>query len=202
MKVRSKTGFFFRFIGQIQRIYAKEVMISVYLCYNRSAIAMQAGETGQDRKIAALNRACLCGGFLKTMNEDTKWMKMALKEAEKAAKIDEVPVGCILVRDGKAIARGHNTREKEHFVAADAEINAIRKAEKKVGDWQLNDCVLYVTLEPCPMCAWAILQARIKTVFFGSYDTKYGAFGSAIDLRNFSDVKSKVFGGILEEKCD
>ena len=106
------------------------------------------------------------------------------------------------MKDGEIIASAVNRKEALKDVSGHAEILAIREASQKLNRWRLDDCEIYVTLEPCPMCAWAILQARIKTVFFGSYDTKYGAFGSAIDLRNFSDVKPKVFGGILEEKCD
>ena len=115
---------------------------------------------------------------------------------------NEIAVGAIIVRDGEVIASAVNRKEELNDVTGHAEILAIRDASQKLGRWRLDDCELYVTLEPCPMCAWAILQARIKSVYFGSYDIKYGAFGSAIDLRNFSDWKPKVYGGILEKECD
>ena len=129
-------------------------------------------------------------------------MQRAIDLVLKNAPANEIPVGAIIVKDGEIIASAVNRKEALKDVNGHAEILAIREASPKLNRWRLDDCEIYVTLEPCPMCAWAILQARIKTVFFGSYDTKYGAFGSAIDLRNFSDVKPKVFGGILEEKCD
>jgi tRNA(adenine34) deaminase len=87
-------------------------------------------------------------------------------------------------------------------VTAHAEILAIREAEKFLGRWRLDDCELYVTLEPCPMCAWAIVNSRIKTVYFGSYDHNYGALGSTLDVRKLCNSKMKVYGGILEEECD
>ena len=115
---------------------------------------------------------------------------------------NEIPVAAVVVKDGEIIASAVNRKEFLNDVSGHAEILAIREASQNLNRWRLDDCEIYVTLEPCPMCAWAILQSRIKTVFFGSYDTKYGAFGSAIDLRNFSDVKPKVYGGILEKDCD
>jgi len=115
---------------------------------------------------------------------------------------NEIAVGAIIVRDGEVIASAVNRKEELNDVTGHAEILAIRDASQKLGRWRLDDCELYVTLEPCPMCAWAILQARIKSVYFGSYDIKYGAFGSAMDLRKFSDWKPKVYGGILEKECD
>ena len=90
------------------------------------------------------------------MTRKEKFMKLALKEAKKAELIDEVPIGCVIVKDDKVIARGYNTREKDHLVTSHCEINALRKAQKKIKDWQLTDCELFVTLEPCPMCAGAI----------------------------------------------
>ena len=127
-------------------------------------------------------------------------MKTAILEAKKT--IDDVPVGCVIRYENKVIAQTHNERERNNDVTAHAEILAIRKAQEVLNNWRLDDCTMYVTLEPCPMCAWAILQSRIKTVYFGSYNSKYGAFGSAIDLNMISEYKTKVYGGIEEEECD
>ena len=147
----------------------------------------------------------MCSSFLffEDMSmDDVKWMKEAIKQAKKAESYDEVPIGCVIVKDDKVIARGYNKRETLQQSIAHAEIMAIQKACKKLNTWRLEDCILYVTLEPCPMCAWAILQSRIKTVYFGAYDQQYGAFESTIDLRKNSNSKLKVYGGIMEEECD
>jgi tRNA(adenine34) deaminase len=129
-------------------------------------------------------------------------MKAALTEAKKAYLIDEVPVGAVIVYNNKIIARGHNTREKEQSVLGHAEINAIRKASKKVGSWRLEDCEMYVTLEPCSMCSGAIIQSRIKNLYFGAYDPKTGACGSVLNLfENDFNHKVNVIGGVMEEEC-
>ena len=114
----------------------------------------------------------------------------------------DVPVGAVIVKNGEIIASACNEREKINDTTAHAEILAIRLACEKLGNWRLDDCELYVTLEPCPMCAWAILQSRMKSVYFGSFDKQYGAFGSALDLRVQAHSKLKVYSGILEEECD
>jgi len=114
----------------------------------------------------------------------------------------DVPVGAIITKNGEIIAAFHNEKEKNNDVTAHAEILAIKQASEILNNWRLDDCELYVTLEPCPMCAWAILQSRIKTIYFGSFDSQYGAFGSVIDLRNHSNSSLKVYSGILEEQCD
>lgn len=114
----------------------------------------------------------------------------------------EIPVGAVIVRNGEIIATANNQKETINDVTAHAEILVIRKAETVIGNWRLEDCEMYVTLEPCPMCAWAIINSRIKTVYFGSYDTNYGALGSKMDLRKIANSKLKVFGGIMEEECD
>jgi tRNA(adenine34) deaminase len=111
-----------------------------------------------------------------------KWMLKALKEAEKAFEQDEVPVGAIVVKDGKIIAKAHNTREKDHAFHGHAEFLAMLKAQKKLGDWRLNDCDIYVTLEPCPMCAGAMIQSRIRKVYYAAVDPKGGAVESQIQL--------------------
>ncbi|MCM1338868.1 MAG: nucleoside deaminase [Muribaculaceae bacterium] len=115
----------------------------------------------------------------------------------------DIPVGAVIVKDGKVIASACNTREKDNDVTSHAEILALRQASKILNNWRLEDCDLYVTLEPCPMCGWAILQSRIKSVYFGSYDTNYGAFTSKIDLRTLhKGSELNVYGGIMEKECD
>ena len=114
----------------------------------------------------------------------------------------DIPVGCVIVCNGTVIAKAHNLREVTNDISAHAEILALRDAAKKLNNKILADCSLYVTLEPCPMCAWAILNSRVDEIYFGSYDTKYGAFGSKINLVNISDFKPKVFGGIMEDECN
>lgn len=125
-------------------------------------------------------------------------MEKALEIAQKSGK--DIPVGAVLVKNGKILAQAHNKKEKLNDPTAHAEILVIREGAKKSGSWRLEDCSLYVTLEPCPMCAWAILQARIKSVYFGAYDSNYGAFSV---FKEFSShLKTEIRGGILEEKCD
>ncbi len=128
------------------------------------------------------------------------YMDYAIIEAEKSN--GDIPVGAVIVKDGKIISRACNTREKDNDITSHAEIIAIRKASKILNNWRLDGCELYVTLEPCPMCGWAIVQSRLKAVYFGSYDLNYGSFGSKIDLRALANSKQKVFGGIKEEECD
>lgn len=129
-------------------------------------------------------------------------MQRAIDFLNKNISESEIPVAAIIVKDGDVISAACNRKEKENDVTSHAEILALREASKKLGRWRLEDCEMYVTLEPCPMCAWAILQARLKAVYFGSFDTKYGALGSVIDLRNYSDLKPKIYGGIMEKECD
>lgn len=113
----------------------------------------------------------------------------------------EIPVGAVIVRSGEIISTGFNTKEKDQDITSHAEIIAIRKASKLLNNWRLEDCDLYVTLEPCPMCGWAILQSRIKNLYFGSYDNRYGAF-SAAHLEKISECKTNIYGGICEENCN
>ena len=128
------------------------------------------------------------------------FMQQAINIA-KAVK-GEIAVGAVIVKDNKVIASACNRKEKDNDVTSHAEILVIREAAKKLDRWRLEDCDLYVTLEPCPMCAWAIINSRIKNVYFGSYDTNYGALGSKIDLRQIANSKLKVYGGIMEKECD
>ena len=137
------------------------------------------------------------------MNTDEKFMRAALKEADKAEAIDEVPIGCVIVKDGRIIARGFNKRETTNDPSGHAEIIAIRKASKKLNDWQLIGCELYVTLEPCIMCSGAIIQSRIQRVVFGADDFKGGAFGSSIDVLKANNINHhpEIVKGILKEEC-
>lgn len=136
------------------------------------------------------------------MNNE-KWMKEAIKQAKKAALKDEVPIGCVIVKDDQIIARAYNKREMKQCSTAHAEILAIEKACKKLGSWRLEDCDLYVTLEPCPMCSGAIIQSRIRNVIFGAYDPKGGCMGSNMninDVRGFNHYPD-IEGGILQDEC-
>lgn len=136
------------------------------------------------------------------MNNE-KWMKEAIKQAKKAAQKDEVPIGCVIVKDDQTIARAYNKREMKQCSTAHAEILAIEKACKKLGSWRLEDCDLYVTLEPCPMCSGAIIQSRIRNVIFGAYDPKGGCMGSNMninDVRGFNHYPD-IEGGILQDEC-
>ncbi|MFV0380065.1 MAG: tRNA adenosine(34) deaminase TadA [Anaerorhabdus sp.] len=130
------------------------------------------------------------------------FMRLAYKEALKARDKDEVPVGAVIVFNNKVIAKAYNLRNKKQQSIAHAEILAIQKACKKIGSWRLEDCDLYVTLEPCPMCAGAIIQSRIKNVYFGAYDQKGGSFGSVTDLSKVKGYNHypNIFGGIMEEE--
>lgn len=139
----------------------------------------------------------------KKQNQQEKYMKAALREAKKAGLIDEVPIGCVIVQDEKIIARGYNRRNKDKNTLAHAELNAIKKASKKTGDWRLEDCTMYITLEPCQMCAGAIVQARIKEVVIGAMNPKAGCAGSVLNLLQMPQFNHQVqiTKGVLEEEC-
>ena len=136
-------------------------------------------------------------------NIHEKFMKEALKEAIKAQDIDEVPIGCVIVKDGKIIARGYNKRETSNDPTSHAELKTLQKASKKLKSWRLTGCDIYITLEPCIMCAGAIIQSRIDNVYFGAYDPKGGAFGSSINVLEAKNINHHphVEGGILLEEC-
>ena len=130
------------------------------------------------------------------------FMREAMALADKAAEMGEVPVGAVVVKNGEIIGRGYNTRETENSILGHAEINAINEASKALGDWRLDGCDLYVTLEPCPMCAGAIINARIGRVFFGAYDNVMGSFQSVADFSALGYPNSpEIHGGILEKEC-
>ena len=137
------------------------------------------------------------------MTTDEKWMRQAIKQAKKAEKLEEVPIGCVIVHNDKIIARGYNRRNTDHTSLAHAEMMAIKKACKKIGDWRLEECTLYVTLEPCQMCAGAIVQSRVKRVVIGAMNKKAGCAGSIFNLleEDRFNHKAEVTRGILEDEC-
>lgn len=138
-----------------------------------------------------------------TMTSQEKFMKAALREAKKAYVIHEVPIGCVIVQDDKIIARGYNRRNTDKNTLAHAELTAIRKASKKTGDWRLEDCTMYITLEPCQMCAGAIVQSRMKKVVIGAMNPKAGCAGSVLNLLQMPKFNHQVeiTIGVLEEEC-
>ena len=140
--------------------------------------------------------------YYSVIKDNVYYMKMALKEAMKAYSINEVPVGCVIVYNDKIIARGYNKREKLQRSTAHAEIIAIERACKALGSWRLDNCTMYITLEPCCMCSGAIIQSRIPKVIYGTYDYRFGAHKSIVNL---FDVKFNhmvdIEGGVLSEEC-
>ena len=137
------------------------------------------------------------------MDKTLRYMKAALKEAEKAMAIDEVPIGCVIVLNDKIIAKAHNIRESKQNPVGHAEVLAIQKASQKLNSWRLENCELYVTVEPCIMCAGAIIQSRIKKVYYGANDLKGGAFGSSIDVLQAKNINHhpEIYPGIMKEEC-
>lgn len=137
------------------------------------------------------------------LTDDEKFMKEAIKQAKKAYAIEDVPIGCVIVYEGKIIARGYNKRSNAGNALSHAEIIAINKACKKMGDWRLEDCTIYITLEPCPMCAGAIVQSRIKRAVFGCMNPKAGCAGSVLNVLNVSELNHQVeiTAPVLEEEC-
>ena len=137
------------------------------------------------------------------MTQDEKYMKAALREAKKAYRLDEVPIGCVIVQNDKIIARGYNRRNTDKNTLAHAELSAIKKASKKTGDWRLEDCTMYVTLEPCQMCAGSIVQSRLGKVVIGSMNPKAGCAGSVINLLQMKQFNHQVemVTGVLDEEC-
>lgn len=137
------------------------------------------------------------------MTQDEKYMRAAIREAKKAYALEEVPIGCVIVQNDKIIARGYNRRNTDKNTLAHAEIAAIKKASKKMGDWRLEDCTMYVTLEPCQMCAGAIVQSRLSKVVIGSMNPKAGCAGSVINLLQMKEFNHQVemVTGVLEAEC-
>lgn len=137
------------------------------------------------------------------LTEEERYMKEAIRQAHKAWKLGEVPIGCVIVRDGKIIARGYNRRNTDKNTLAHAELLAIRKASRAVGDWRLEDCTIYVTLEPCQMCAGAIVQARIDRAVIGSMNPKAGCAGSVLNILEMPQFNHQVevTRGVLQDEC-
>ena len=136
-------------------------------------------------------------------SQDEKYMKEAIRQAKKAYALGEVPIGCVIVYQDKIIGRGYNRRNTDKNTLSHAEITAIRKASKKMGDWRLEDCTLYVTLEPCQLCAGAIVQARITRVVMGTMNPKAGCGGSILNILEMPQFNHQVqvTRGMLEEEC-
>lgn len=134
---------------------------------------------------------------------DEKFMQDAIKLAKKADEIGEVPIGCVIVKDGKIIAKGYNQREKKMLASAHAEMLAINTACKKVNNWRLSDCTLYVTLEPCPMCAGAMINARIGRIVYGAKNPQSGACGTKLSLPQMSLLNHtpEISDGVMEKEC-
>lgn len=137
------------------------------------------------------------------LTEDERFMKEAVRQAKKAWKIQEVPIGCVIVYEGKIIGRGYNRRTTDKNTLAHAELQAIKRASKQMGDWRLDDCTMYVTLEPCQMCSGAIVQARIKRVVVGCMNPKAGCAGSILNLLQMEEFnhQAELETGVLEEEC-
>ena len=137
------------------------------------------------------------------VTEDEKYMKEAMKQAKKAYQLGEVPIGCVIVHEGKIIGRGYNRRNTDKNTLAHAEITAINRASRIIGDWRLEDCTMYVTLEPCQMCAGAIVQSRMKKVVIGAMNPKAGCAGSVINILQMKQFnhQAEMENGILEKEC-
>ena len=137
------------------------------------------------------------------MTQEEKYMKAAMREAKKAYALEEVPIGCVIVQNNKIIARGYNRRNTEGNTLAHAELTAIKKASKKTGDWRLEDCTMYVTLEPCQMCAGAIVQSRMQKVVIACMNPKAGCAGSVLNLLQMAEFNHQVEieRGVLETEC-
>lgn len=137
------------------------------------------------------------------MDQDEKYMRQALAQAKKAWALDEVPIGCVIVYEGRVIARGYNRRNTDKNTLAHAELAAIRRASRKLGDWRLEGCTMYITLEPCQMCAGAIVQARVSRVVIGSMNPKAGCAGSVLNLLDMPQFNHQVelTRGVLSAEC-
>lgn len=157
----------------------------------------------QDKRYITKGVSAMQKISLPSVSEDEKYMKEAIRQAKKALALEEVPIGCVIVHEGKIIGRGYNRRMTDHTTLAHAELLAMRKACRKLGDWRLEGCRMYITLEPCPMCAGAIVQARIPEVVIGCMNPKAGCAGSVLDLLHQPGFnhQCQVNIGVLGETC-
>lgn len=164
---------------------------------------MQSIEPGQGRKTAALRGSSMCGSLFYPMKPYETYMRYALEEAKKAFDEDEVPIGAVIIKEGRVIASAHNLRETDQNSIAHAEVLAIQEACRVLNSWRLEGCILFVTLEPCVMCGGASLLSRLDGVVYGASDAKGGAFGSVTDLNLIRGLNHYpwVKSGILEEEC-
>lgn len=139
----------------------------------------------------------------RVLSDDERFMKAAIAQAKKAERINEVPIGCVIVHDGQIIARGYNRRNTDHNTLSHAELNAIRKASRVMGDWRLEGCMMYVTLEPCQMCSGALVQSRIDKVVIGAMNPKAGCAGSVMNILQADGFNHKVetVSGVLGDEC-
>lgn len=139
----------------------------------------------------------------RVLSDDERFMKAAIAQAKKAERINEVPIGCVIVYDGQIIARGYNRRNTDHNTLSHAELNAIRKASRVMGDWRLEGCTMYVTLEPCQMCSGALVQSRIDKVVIGAMNPKAGCAGSVMNILQADGFNHKVetVSGVLGDEC-
>ena len=174
------------------------MVVSLYISKNNDYSVIHRIDTRKGR----INMSTETIDLIK-YKKDEKYMKEAMKQAKKAAKLMEVPIGCVIVYEDKIIARGYNRRNTDKNTISHAEMNAIKKASKKLGDWRLEDCTMYITLEPCQMCAGAIVQARVSRVVIGSMNPKAGCAGSILNLLEMQQFNHQVevTRGIMEEQC-
>ncbi|HIY64056.1 MAG TPA: tRNA adenosine(34) deaminase TadA [Candidatus Mediterraneibacter stercoripullorum] len=160
-------------------------------------------QAAQDKAKRELLQKCGDDSAAAQAETDRKYMKEALKQARKAYALEETPIGCVIVYEGKIIGRGYNRRNTDKSPLAHAEITAIRKASKKLGDWRLEGCIMYVTLEPCQMCAGAIVQSRLTRVVAGCMNPKAGCAGSVLNLLQMEQFnhQAELVTGVMEEEC-
>ena len=188
------------------KFFTREICVCVHLTQTRYAqktcaeMRINMNDNNTDINASVASVVSSPDTFSK---EDIHYMKLAIKQAKKAAMLDEVPIGCIIVYNGKIIGRGYNRRNTDKNTLSHAELNAIRKASKKLGDWRLEGCTMYVTLEPCQMCSGALVQSRIDEVVIGCMNAKAGCAGSVMNLLQVDGFNHqvKITQGVLEEEC-
>ena len=188
------------------KFFTREICVCVHLTQTRYAqktcaeMRINMNDNNTDINASVASVVSSPDTFSK---EDIHYMKLAIKQAKKATLLDEVPIGCIIVYNGKIIGRGYNRRNTDKTTLGHAEITAIKKASRYMNDWRLEDCTIYVTLEPCQMCAGAIVQARIPRVVIGSMNSKAGCAGSIINLLNMPQFnhQAEVVRGVCDEEC-